>query len=291
MNGLWAVSYTAFKALSPWLDAGGVATLRFGLAAVALLVCWPWLPGAAPQGRDAIRCSIMGIIVFVLAPRLQVAGVQLSKATDASVLMPLEPLVTSVGAAVFLREHIAPRRWMGLLLGFGGVLAVAGVWQPGFRLPALAADFWIVLSYFCEAAYSLMGKPILERAGLFKVLGLALLAGTAANLLIDGRQTILAAASMPRPAWLIMAYLSAVCTLVGYSLWFAVIQHADVNVVALTIFVQPLVSVGVAMAWLGESLRWGQLWGSLIIVTGLTVGLPRPSDRKLSLRSTNSAIP
>jgi len=40
--------------------------------------------------------------------------------------------------------------------------------------------------------------------------------------------------------------------------------------------------MAVAMLWLGESLRWGQLWGSLVIVAGLAVGLPQPSRRNLN---------
>jgi drug/metabolite transporter (DMT)-like permease len=291
MNCLWAVSYSAFKALSPWLHAGGVATLRFGLAGAILLLCWPWLPGLAPRGRDLVRSLVMGVIVFVFAPRLQVAGVQLGQATDASVLMALDPLITSVGAAIFLREHIAPRRWMGFLLGLTGAVLMAEVWRPDFRLPALTANAWILLSFLCEAAYSLMGKPMLERAGLFKVLALALLAGTAVNLLVDGGPAVLAASAMPPRAWLVLAYLSLICTLAGYSLWFAVIREAEVNVAALTVFIQPVVGAAVAMAWLGESLRWGQLWGSLVIVAGLVVGLPRPSHRNLNLRQTNSMIP
>jgi drug/metabolite transporter (DMT)-like permease len=282
MNCLWAVSYSAFKALAPWLNAGGISTLRFGLAGAFLLVGWRWLPGLAPRGRDLLRTMAMGVIVFVLAPRLQVAGVQLGHAADASVLIALDPLVTSVGAAIFLREHIAPRRWMGFLLGLTGVVLMAEVWRPEFRLPDLSANTLIVLSFFCEAAYSLMGKPMLERAGLFKILALALLAGTTVNLLIDGGTTIRASAAMPPRAWLVLAYLSLVCTVAGYSLWFAVIREAEVNVAALTIFIQPLLGAAVAVVWLAESLRWGQLWGSVAIVAGLIVGLPRPSRRALN---------
>ena len=282
MNCLWAVSYAAFKVLSPWLDSGGVTTLRFGLAGATLLLCWPWLPGLAPRGRDLVRTMVMGVIALVLAPRLQVAGVQLGKATDASVLIALDPLVSSVGAAIFLREHIAPRRWMGFLLGLTGAVLMAEVWRPGFRLPALTANALILLSFVCEAAYSLMGKPMLARAGLFKVLAIALLAATAVNLSVDGWPTIRAAAAMPPMAWLVVVYLSLICTVVGYSLWFVVIREAEVNVAALTIFIQPVVGAAVAMWWLGESLRWGQLWGSLVIVAGLAIGLPRPSRRNLN---------
>jgi drug/metabolite transporter (DMT)-like permease len=277
MNCLWAVSYSAFKALSPWLNAGGVATLRFGLAGAVLMLCWPWLPGLAPRGRDRVRAMVMGVIVFVFAPRLQVAGVQMGQATDASVLMALDPLVTSLGAAFFLREHIAPRRWIGFLLGLAGAVLMAEVWRPEFRLPALTANALILLSFFCEAAYSVVGKPILGRAGLFKVLAVALMAGTAVNLLMDGWPAIRAAAVMPPQAWLLLAYLSLICTLAGYSLWFVVIREAEVNVAALTVFIQPVVGAVVAVAWLNESLRWGQLWGSLVIVAGLVVGLERQS--------------
>src|SRR5262249_8248735 len=52
MNALWAASLSMYKALGDYLEPGGVVTLRFGLAAVSLLVCWPWLPGKAPRGRD-----------------------------------------------------------------------------------------------------------------------------------------------------------------------------------------------------------------------------------------------
>jgi len=275
MNCLWAVSYSTFKALSPGLNAGGVATLRFGLVGAILMLCWPWLPGIAPRGRDLVRTMVMGVIVFVFAPRLQVSGVQMGHATDASVLMALDPLITSLGAAIFLREHIGPRRWMGFFLGLAGAVLMAEVWRPEFRLPALTANALILLSFFCEAAYSVMGKPILGRAGLFKVLAVALMAGTAVNLLLDGSSTIRAASAMPPRDWLLLAYLSLICTLAGYSLWFMVIREAEVNLAALTVLMQPVVGAAVAMAWLHESLRWGQLWGSLVIVAGLVVGLRR----------------
>lgn len=221
----------------------------------------------------------MGILAFGFAPRLQVAGVQMGQATDASVLMALDPLVLSVAAAIFLREYIGPRRWMGFVLGLIGVVLMAEVWRPDFHWPALTSNALILLSFFCESSSSIIGKPILKRAGALKVLAIAILAGTAVNLLMDGNSTIRAAAALSLPAWLILAYLSLICTLAGYLLWFMVISDAPVNVAALTIFVQPIVGVGIAMVWLGETLRIGQLWGSLFITIGLVLGLSRQIHR------------
>jgi drug/metabolite transporter (DMT)-like permease len=275
MNCLWAASYSVFKGLAGVLTPGHLATLRFGLAAAVLALGWRWYPGAAPRGRDLLRTILMGLIVFTLAPRLQVKGVQLGQATDASVLMALEPLIASVAAAIFLREHIGPRRWTGFLLGMAGVVVMNEVWRPDFHLPGLAANALILLSFAVETAYSVMGKPLLARAGLFKVLTVAILAGSVANLALDGPGTVRAALALPVRAWLLVAYLTIVCSVIGYALWYVVIQDTEVNVASLTVFLQPVVGVLVAMATLGETLRWGQLWGSLVIVAGLVIGLSR----------------
>jgi len=217
----------------------------------------------------------MGMIVFVLAPRLQVAGVQLGQASDAAVLMALEPLITSLAAAIFLRERAGPRRWLGFCLGLAGVVFMAEVWKPDFHLPGLTANALFVASFVCEAAYSVMGKPLIGRAGLMKVLTLALAAGAVVNCGIDGRQTFVAARNLSPGAWGLMAYLVLVCTLIGYVVWFVVIRETEVNVTALTVFIQPVVGVVIATMVLRETLRWGQLWGSLVIVLGLVIALSR----------------
>jgi len=38
---------------------------------------------------------------------------------------------------------------------------------------------------------------------------------------------------------------------------------------------QPVFGLALAKLWLGETLHWGQLWGSVAIVLGLVVGLSR----------------
>src|SRR5204863_1646884 len=107
-------------------------------------------------------------------------------------------------------------------------------------------------SFVCEAAYSIVGKQIITRAGEtpsqllpgreqtnfapnavpllggvgggfvspVKVLALSLTAGTAANLLIDGRTTLAAAGGLPAQAWLQILGLALICITFGYSFWF-----------------------------------------------------------------------
>jgi drug/metabolite transporter (DMT)-like permease len=242
-------------------------------------MAWPWLPGSAPRGRDLLSSCGLGIVLFVLAQRLQVFGNQLGTAGNSAVLMAVEPLVTSVAAAVFLREDIGPRRLAGFLLGMLGVVLLNGVWRRDFQWSGLVPSLIFVSSFVCEAAGSIIGKPIVMRASAVKMIAVALLAGTTANLLIDGRATFKAAASLNPLAWCLLLALAVICTAIGYTVWFVVIRDCPVNVAALTIFSQAVFGVAIAAAWVGERPHWGQFLGSLAIVSGLVLGLSRQIRR------------
>ncbi|HEU5071729.1 MAG TPA: DMT family transporter [Verrucomicrobiae bacterium] len=272
-NVFWGGTYSAFKDLKHWLNPGQLVTLRYGLAAILLLASWPFLRGPAPRGRDLWKTLVMGLIVFVGAPRLQVVATQAGQAGDMSVLVALEPLVATVGAALFLHEHVPARRWFGFFFGVLGAILLSNIWRPDFHLASLGANLLFISSFFCEAAYSVMGKPLIERAAFLKVTTLALLGGTLVNFAWDGPSTLAAARTLPLHAWLEIAYLAILCTAIGYAVWFAALRVVPVNVVAMTVFVQPFAGTLIAIVLLGESAHWGQLWGGLAIALGLALGL------------------
>jgi drug/metabolite transporter (DMT)-like permease len=275
MNFFWAGVYSAYKIIGDGVPAGGIVTLRFGLAGLSLLIAWPWLPGPAPRGRDLANTCLMGVVLIVLGQRLQVYGNQLGTAGNSAVLMAVEPLITSLAAALFLREHIGPRRLAGFALGMFGVVLLKGVWRKDLQWTGLVPSLIFVSSFVCEAAGSVIGKPIVARASVMKMLAVALLVGTALNLLIDGPATLSAAKTLPPQAWCLLLGLAVICTAIGYSVWFIVIRECPVNVAALTIFAQSVFGVGIAALWVGEKLHWGQLFGSVTIVAGLVLGLSR----------------
>src|ERR1035441_6814281 len=210
MNLCWAGIYSANKVMGHDLATGGIVTLRFGLAGLCLLLALPWLPSAAPRGRDLAKACLMGLLTFVAGQRLQVYGNQVGTAGNSAVLMAVEPLIASVAAALFLQEHIGPRRLAGFALGMSGVVLLNGVWRKDFQWAGLAPSLIFISSFVCEAAYSVIGKPILARAGAAKMLAITLLAGTAANLLIDGPTTLRAARTLPPQVWWLLVGLAVV---------------------------------------------------------------------------------
>src|SRR6185436_6656519 len=162
LNFFWAASLSAYKVCEEFLTPGGIVTLRFGVAAISLLVLWPWLPGAAPRGWDLAKPAVMGVLVFTVGQRLQVVGNQLSTASNSAILVAIEPLITAIAAAIFLREHIGPRRLAGFAFGILGVALLNGVWSTNFQWMGLGANLIFISSFFCETAYSILGKKIMH---------------------------------------------------------------------------------------------------------------------------------
>ncbi|MEY4385964.1 MAG: hypothetical protein RLY20_1247 [Verrucomicrobiota bacterium] len=281
-NVFWGGTYSSFKDLGQWLTPGQIVTLRYSVALLCLLPCWPFMPGKAPRGLDLLKAAIMGVLVFVCAPRLQVFATHAGQAGDMSVLVGLEPLVTTIGAALFLREHVPANRWVGFLFGVLGAVLLSNIWHPDFKLASLAANALFIGSFFCESAYSVMGKPLIERAGFLKVTTLSLTAGVALNLLLNGSSTVAAAQHLPVRGWIEIGYLATICTAIGYAVWFAAMRVLPVNVVAMTVFTQPFAGTLIAILLLGEQPRWAQLWGGLAIAVGLVLGLRQLNGVKQS---------
>lgn len=291
MNACWAAVYSSYKIIGAALPTGGIVTLRFGLAAICLLLLWPWLPGRAPRGLDLMKTCGLGVVVFVVGQRLQVYGNQLGTAGNSAVLMAMEPLVTSVAAAVFLQERIGPRRLVGFALGAAGIALISGTGEKDFQWTSLSASIIFISSFVCEAVYSVSGKPIVQRAGVMKMLAISLLVGTVGNLLIDGVGTLAAARGLSAPGWGLLAFLSVICTGLGYTVWFVIIRECPINVAALTLFAQSLFGVAIAAVWLREKLHLGQLLGGLAIAAGLAVGLSRQISRGRPNREVEEVRP
>ncbi|MCX7872494.1 MAG: EamA family transporter [Verrucomicrobiae bacterium] len=281
-NIIWAGTLSAYKVLGEYLPAGTIVTIRFGLAGICMLPFWFLFKGNAPKGKDLLKTIVMGLLVFSLGHRLQVIGNNLGGAGNSAVIMALEPLLASVAAALFLRESIPAKRWAGFALGMLGVAILNGVWRTDFQWTTMGASALFISSLACETAYSIIGKPIVAKANPAKVLCLALLSGLVFNVLFEWKNLTNLPANLPLKVWILFLYLSIICTLLGYWVWLNAIKVIDVNLAALSIFIQPIAGVPMAAFFLSENIHIGQLWGGIIIGLGLLLGFSKDTLNSLN---------
>lgn len=274
MNVLWAGTYSATKVLMGKAPFFVITTLRYACAALPMLFIASRQGGLRMGLRDFALCAVMGVATFSACPWLMYAGVELSRASDAAILTSTEPLLASLGAWIFLREHLDRRVAIGLVLAFGGAAVLSEFWRgEGAVNPVGTA---LIIGGVCfEAFYSVIGKSLLRREGPLKITAVALLAACVVNLSIVGaRGQWVYARALGAADWLLLAgYLALICTVVGYTFWFVALREGAVANVAVTIFVQPVAGILVAWAWVHETPTATQIAGAAIVLVAVAVSV------------------
>ncbi len=140
---LFAVSDTLVKTLFERLPVGEVMALR-GLLITLLLSTF-----LVARHRRLVARHLLDRIALVRA-LLEVAvafaffkSLAIMPLADATVILFGAPIIMTVAASLFLGEKVGPRRWTAVLVGFAGVVLVAGPGNPAIGwaafLPLAAA--------------------------------------------------------------------------------------------------------------------------------------------------------
>jgi drug/metabolite transporter (DMT)-like permease len=258
----------------------GPATL--GLARVLIggapLLAWAaWHGRSAPRRRwtvgDRVRVAFMGVVGFALAFALGNWGLARSTASNAALLITVEPTTLLVLAPLLLGERLSGRETLGAVLTLLGAVVVVVDGVPGLTrslMPHWRGDLLLILSGVAYAAYSLLGQGVLTRHPVARV---------TAHSVVWGAVSIAPLAAHewhagPPPAWTATAvvgtlYLGVVITALGYAVWNWCLERVGAARVAAFVNVQPLAGALLGVWWLHEPLTPFLVGGGLLIVAGL----------------------
>ena len=124
---LWSTGFIGAKLGLPYAEPFVFLELRF-ICVLALLLPLCWLTKAPwPSSRRAMQMAVSGGLlqagylggVFASMHHGMPAGVS-------ALITGMQPVLTAILGGWLLRETVTPRQWLGLALGFGGVLMVVG---------------------------------------------------------------------------------------------------------------------------------------------------------------------
>lgn len=146
------------KLLAETLPIALIAALRCALACVVL---WPlarWRDGRVRPAPAVLRnLALQAAFGTALYNAGLLAGLRLTSALEAGLVLATLPAVVAIGAAAWLRERLAPRQWLaaGLAAACMAVLTAA----PGGAGAGSAIGNMLVFAGVCgEAVYVLLAK-------------------------------------------------------------------------------------------------------------------------------------
>jgi drug/metabolite transporter (DMT)-like permease len=272
-NVLGGTSYVLTKVALAGLGETTVVVVRT-VVALAVLV-----PLAGPRllavlragGADRARLLTMGAGGYALPLVLASYGIRHSTATNASLLIGVEPLGIALLGALVLGEHLGRGRLLALAVGIVGatVLVVGGVpLVTRTYAPHPVGDLLLVAAGLAWAPYSIAGKRLLDRYDPTAV-SAASLAVALPCLLPFAALEVAHGTWEPAalPAALAAAVVLGLVVSAGMTvLWNLALRGMDASRLAGFVFLQPLTGVVLGALVLGEPVgRYGLLGGALVL--------------------------
>ncbi|RTR03879.1 DMT family transporter [Halomonas nitroreducens] len=189
---LWSTGFIGAKFGLPYAEPFTFLTVRFVLTLLLLVPLVMLLGGDWPRGPVLWgHAAVSGLLVHGAYLGGVFYGIELGMPAGlASLLVGLQPLLTAALSGPLLGERLAPRQWLGLLVGLVGVaLVLGGKLDPGatlfqgFGVTALGAVVVALVGIslgtlyqkrFC-AGMPLLGGTVAQYLGAGAVLGLGAL--------------------------------------------------------------------------------------------------------------------
>ncbi len=288
---IWGIPYLFIKiAVDGGVTPPVLAWGRVALASVVLLGL-AWRAGTLGQVRGRWRWLVAYAVAEVSIPFPLIAfGEQRVASSLAAIIIASVPLI---GALLALRfdhsERPTPARALGLLVGFGGVIALVGIDVAG-RRQALLGTAAILVAAVGYAIGPMLIKHRMAGLDSRATMGASL---AVASVLLAPFALLDAPPRVPSVGAIsAVVVLGLVCTAAAFVIYTLLIHEAGTSRATVITYVNPVVAVALGVTLLGEQPGAGAIAGLLLILAGSWFatggGLP-PSLRRLSRASVRQA--
>jgi drug/metabolite transporter (DMT)-like permease len=250
-----------------------VLTVRFFLAAALLWALIRWLGLKGPATRRAwTRLSILGLLGLALPLACSFVALRHVSAGTAAIVSATNPLILTLVAPRLLGEPLTPKRVLGLVLGFGGVVFVMAA-----RVGAQGrTDTPLGVALLFAHVLSLVGATIVfkrfpPREPLLVVNAVQLFVSAALLLVPALAFETGAQMELNLPFWVSFFYLLVVLSIAASLIWFWLLAKGEASVASSYLFLSPMFGLLFAAVLLGESFSARDGIGLVATMTGVAL--------------------
>jgi drug/metabolite transporter (DMT)-like permease len=215
---------------------------------------------------------VLGLTGVTFLYLFQFIGIDFTNAPTASVLINTNVIFIAILSGFFLHERLTKKRITGIVLSFVGVFVIMfsdlSTHDFSFTNLFFIGCVLMILSGFCWALYSLVGKRLLRTYDGVVITTYAFVFGTLCYLPFVAIDITPALFQTSLSGWLAVLYLALVCSIFGYLGWYYALKHSDASKAAVFLNFIPLFTIMMSF-FLGTPLTWFFLLGAALIIYGV----------------------
>lgn len=266
------------------VDQFELVFIRLVLSAlVVALIEFGFLKTRFTSAEDFLKVLGLGIVGVLFVQTSSIFGLKFSTVFHSSLIVSTIPIITVILGMLLYREEARWHKMAGIATAFLGVaylLFVQGA-PGGSSDEYLLGDFLLFLNAAGYSWFLIESRGLLSRYNPFSVmaywymvsaLGYAVLfygAGLAGyrDLMADLRLTFLFELDVWN--WVLVGFIVLFGSVMAYTLSNYALSRTTPEVVAIYVFVQPLISILFGVLFLQETVNWSMGLSGLVILSGV----------------------
>jgi drug/metabolite transporter (DMT)-like permease len=272
-SGSWITGKLAVAGAPP-LE---ISTLRFIIAAVVLAAIA--LATRTSLGRGSLwPVVVAGVFGYCAYNAFVFVGLTMAPASDGALIVPTTiPVLTAV-AASFVGERLTATKIAGLAVASIGAALVIAAGQTGEAISSrrLIGDLLMLLGAGCWAIYTVLGTIALRTRSPLAIVTIAAPIGALClvplGFLENGYADV---SAWNMSVWLNVLYLALVGSVASFILFYWVVRRVGAGVAAMTSYLVPVMTLAMAVVFLGDRPQPLQLVGGVVILAGVRLATLR----------------
>lgn len=273
----WGGAFVAAKFVVNELPPFTVAAIRFALATLCLLpfMCYQNKAGDRLKKEDLPGMLILGLTGIFGYNALFFCGLQFTSATNGSLIMATNPIITLILSVIFLSERISWQKALGIVISFTGVSFVItnGDLSSIFQAKYNIGDLMLMGASLCWAIYSILGKKVMAKYsplasttyacgfGTLMLLPFAFYELSHKGVAVLGQASFL--------GWLAIVYMAVFASVLGFVWWNKGVERIGASRTSIFTNLVPISAVILAFLLLGEQITGGDILSAGLVITGV----------------------
>jgi drug/metabolite transporter (DMT)-like permease len=279
---VWGGTFVATKVALKDIQPATIVFLRFAMG-VMILAAGVQLRGQWQKLnlRDSLSLVGLGFLGISFHQWLQSTGMQTSAASTTAWIVTTAPVFIAILGWIVLHEKVGKIQIAGTLLAAVGVLLV--ITRGDFHVAAIGhigtvGDFLILISAVNWAVFSVLSRKILLRLPASLMMFYVMLFGFGFSSILFLVQTgVQDIANLTSNSWMAILILGIFGSGLAYIAWYDALQNLPANQAGVFLYIEPLVTMLLALIILGEPVTWASLLGGAVIITGVWMVNRKPA--------------
>ncbi|MGY5451664.1 DMT family transporter [Agarivorans sp. MS3-6] len=265
LSAIWGSSFLFMRVAAPILGPAVLIELRVGFAALFLLAVGYFLKKKLMLREHWRHYLILGLFNSALPFLLLAYAAQTLSASLLSILNATAPIWGAIISALWLRQALAMKKVLGLVIGVLGVAILVGFdhasFAPGAKV-AIAASIGAAVCYGIASTYAHSAKSVEPFANAHGGMW-------ASTLLVAPAMLFFPVVELPSSNLMLsVVFLGVVCSGVAYLLYYRLVTDVGASSALTVTFLVPIFGILWGSVFLNETIGWNTVAATLVILVG-----------------------